>query len=113
MLLATRLGLRSSDVSALSFDNIDWDNALIKIVQTKTGEPLTLPVTPEIGWAFIEYIQNSRPQTDAKELFVRLRTPHTPMSGFNSIVIKYLRRAGIQIEAHKQHSFPLYFPLLI
>ena len=104
LLLATRLGLRASDVRALSFDNIDWDNALIKIVQTKTGEPLTLPLTPEIGWALIEYIQNSRPQTDAKELFVRLRTPHTPMSGFNSIVIKYLRRAGIQIEAHKQHG---------
>lgn len=104
LLLATRLGLRASDVRALSFDNIDWENALIKIVQVKTGEPLTLPLVPEVGWALIEYIQNSRPQTDAKELFVRLRPPHTPMSNFNSIVIKYLRRAGIPIEAHKHHG---------
>jgi len=104
LLLATRLGLRASDVRVLSFDNIDWDNGIIKIVQVKTGEPLTLPLVPEVGWALIEYIQNCRPQTDAKELFVRLRTPHTPMSNFNSIVIKYLRRAGIAIEAHKHHG---------
>jgi site-specific recombinase XerD len=104
LLLATRLGLRASDVRALSFDNIDWDNAIIKIMQIKTGEPLTLPLVPEVGWALIEYIQNSRPQTSAKELFVRLRPPHTPMSNFNSIVIKYLRRAGIAIEAHKHHG---------
>ena len=104
LLLATRLGLRASDVRALSFDNIDWDNGRIDLVQKKTGEPLTLPLVPEVGWALIEYIQCSRPQTDAKELFVRLRPPHTPMSNFNSIVIKYLRRAGIPIETHKHHG---------
>ncbi len=104
LLLATRLGLRASDVRALSFDNIDWGNAVINIVQIKTGEPLTLPLIPEVGWALIDYIQYSRPQTDAKELFVRLRVPHTPMQNFNSIVIKYLRRAGIAIEAHKHHG---------
>jgi site-specific recombinase XerD len=104
LLLASRLGLRASDIRTLSFDNIDWMNALIKIVQTKTGEPLTLPLVPEVGWALIEYIQHGRPQTDAKELFVRLRPPHTPMSNFNAIVIKYLHRAGIPIEAHKHHG---------
>jgi integrase len=104
LLLASRLGLRASDVRTLTFDNIDWENAVIKIVQTKTGEPLTLPLVPEVGWALIEYIQHSRPQTDAKELFVRLRPPHTPMSNFNAIVIKYLRRAEIPIEAHKHHG---------
>jgi site-specific recombinase XerD len=104
LLLASRLGLRASDVRSLTFDNIDWENALVKIVQTKTGEPLTLPLVPEVGWALIEYIQHSRPQTDAKELFVRLRPPHTPMSNFNAIVIKYLRRAEIPIEAHKHHG---------
>jgi site-specific recombinase XerD len=104
LLLASRLGLRASDVRSLTFDNIDWDNALIRIVQTKTGEPLTLPLVPEVGWALIEYIQHSRPQTEAKELFVRLRPPHTQMSNFNAIVIKYLHRAGIAIEAHKHHG---------
>jgi len=104
LLLATRLGLRASDVRALSFENIDWDNGIISIVQVKTGEPLNLPLIPEVGWALIDYIQNSRPQCDAKELFVRLHPPHTPMQNFNSIVIKYLRRAGIAIEAHKHHG---------
>lgn len=104
LLLASRLGFRASDVRALSFDNIDWGNGLINIVQVKTGEPLTLPLIPEVGWALIEYIQHSRPKTEAKELFVRLRPPHTPMVNFNSIVIKYLRRAEIPIEAHKHHG---------
>jgi len=104
LLLATRLGLRASDMRALSFNNIDWDNGIINIVQVKTGEPLKLPLIPEVGWALIDYIQNSRPQTDAKELFVRLRVPHIAMQNFNSIVIKYMRRAGISIETHKHHG---------
>lgn len=38
-LLAFHTGLRSCDIAALTFDPIDWENDLIRIVQQKTGTP--------------------------------------------------------------------------
>ena len=34
-------GLRGCDIRALSLDDIDWENNLIHIMQSKTGSPLT------------------------------------------------------------------------
>jgi hypothetical protein len=35
LLLATRLGLRSSDIACLSFASLDWENSRITLVQYK------------------------------------------------------------------------------
>jgi site-specific recombinase XerD len=104
LLLATRLGLRASDVRNLTFTNINWDSNTISIVQVKTKAPLTLPLIPEVGWALIDYIQNGRPVTDTPEILVKMHPPHTPLAGFNSIVLKHLRRAKIPLAAHKQRG---------
>lgn len=34
-------GLRGCDIRTLSLDDIDWENNLIHIMQSKTGSPLT------------------------------------------------------------------------
>ena len=36
LLLATRLGLRSSDIAGLQFSNLDWDRNIIRLIQYKT-----------------------------------------------------------------------------
>lgn len=104
LLLVARLGIRASDLRALTFEQIDWENNNISFVQAKTGEPLVLPLIPEVGWALIDYIQHGRPITEAQEVFVRMRAPYEAQRGFNSIVVKYLRRADIPIEAHQHHG---------
>jgi site-specific recombinase XerD len=104
LLLVARLGLRASDVRNLSFDNIDWEKNVVRFVQVKTREPLELPLIPEVGWALIDYIQNSRPITDTKELFVKMHPPHTPLVGYNSIVLKHLRLAKVPLKSHKHHG---------
>ncbi len=49
VLLAARLGLRSSDIAGIKFTDIDWDNCVIRLNQFKTGKLLELPLSTEIG----------------------------------------------------------------
>lgn len=55
-LLAFYTGLRSCDIAALRFDQIDWDNDLIRINQQKTSTPVTLPLRAVVGNAIFEYL---------------------------------------------------------
>jgi integrase len=108
-LLAIRLGLRGSDIRNLKLGDFDWMNHCININQIKTKEPLSLPLTDEIGWAIIDYIKNARPDTELKNLFVRATPPFTPYDkyGFQSMIDKYCHVAGINMKDRKQglHSF--------
>lgn len=45
ILLARKLGLRAIDICNLTFSQIDWEEDKIRLNQTKTGEPLGLPLT--------------------------------------------------------------------
>lgn len=48
ILLAFDTGLRAVDIRTLQFSDIDWKNAIIKVNQDKTNEPLTLPLTNRV-----------------------------------------------------------------
>ena len=43
-LLASRLGLRASDIANLKFGEIDWDNNLLTITMQKTQKVIQLPL---------------------------------------------------------------------
>jgi integrase len=45
LLFAATYGLRVSDVANLTMDGIDWSNRSIQIIQCKTQQPLSLPLT--------------------------------------------------------------------
>ena len=47
--LMTTYGMRACDVVALTLDDIHWRAGLIRIRQSKTGKPLELPLTDEVG----------------------------------------------------------------
>lgn len=71
LLLASRLGMRSCDIVNLSFDNLDFNNNKLFFSQQKTGEALKLPLLPEIKEALENYINNGRPQTSERKVFIR------------------------------------------
>ena len=48
ILLASRLGLRASDIMSLKFSDIDWDNDLIKLRIQKTGKTIELPLLASV-----------------------------------------------------------------
>ena len=49
ILIATRLGLRSSDICNIKFENLNWKQCEIAISQQKTRQEVILPLTTEIG----------------------------------------------------------------
>lgn len=80
MLLGTVLGLRACDVVALKLTDIDWLRGEIRVVQSKTSNPVILPLTQDVGEALKDYILNARPSTADKEIFLRINAPHTRLA---------------------------------
>jgi site-specific recombinase XerD len=104
LLLACRLGLRVSDIRTLRLEHIRWDQAVIERCQGKTGEPVTLPLSEEVGQALIDYLQHGRPETPYREIFLRLKAPLEPFGendNLHHIITFYRKRAGITLPAQK------------
>ena len=100
LLLAARLGLRVGDIRDLRLDNINWEKSQIEITQAKTGVPLRLPLTDEVGSAIIDYLQHGRPQTDHRVVFLRHNAPFEPFGANDNlhyIITAYRQRAGIKL----------------
>lgn len=85
LLLVIRLGLRTSDIHNLKLTDFDWMNRKIRIIQTKTREPLELPLLEDVGWAVIDYLKNGRPKTEDSTLFVRHSPEGGPISERNTL----------------------------
>jgi len=100
LLLVARLGIRTGDIRTLKLRDLNWNTKTIEIQQNKTGSHVSYPILDDIGWSLIDYLKNSRPNTDSQFVFLSLNTPHDPFgdnSNFSRLVTKYRRRAGIKI----------------
>jgi len=103
MLLIAHLGLRSSDVVNLRFENINWEENRISLTQKKTGRPLTLPLLEDVGLAIIDYLKFGRPRCDFQNIFTRHRPPISPCtaSGMYGLVSRCISRAGLLTDEKK------------
>jgi integrase len=92
ILLALRLGMRRSDIVGLKFSNINWQNDSITFIQQKTKVPVTLPLLTDVGNALVDYILDSRVDSDADEIFLRGYAPYKAMqsSSASKVSLKYL-----------------------
>ena len=73
--LMVTYGLRACDVVALTLDDIQWRAGRIRICQSKTGQPLELPLTDEVGSAIYDYLRNVPRYGAFRQLFLRLKAP--------------------------------------
>lgn len=108
VLLAARLGIRTSDISNLKLSNIIWEKSTVSFTQVKTGILVELPLTAEVGNAIIGYLKNGRPETLAKEVFIRHTSPFERLSKNHlyTICSKHIKKAGIVYDGrrHGLHS---------
>lgn len=81
LLLATRLGLRSSDIAGLQFSNLDWDRNIIRLIQYKTKREIELPLLKDVGEAIINYVRYGRPSSSSKQIFLSSLAPYNPVNG--------------------------------
>lgn len=115
LLLAIKLGIRSSDIRRLKFENIIWDKNIIEFQQQKTGKKITLPLLGEIGNAIIEYLKHGRPISSLDFIFLQLISPYKQMdkSGVSNLVAFYLKRTNINCKNRRhgphalRHSFAM------
>jgi integrase/recombinase XerD len=92
------LGLRASEVAALTLDDIDWRQGHMHI-RGKGRRVDVLPLPNTTGRAIIAYLRHGRPQTSSRALFLRHRPPSN-MPATLSIVrasVRYAaRRCGVE-----------------
>ena len=103
LLLATRLGLRCSDIAGLTFENLDWDQDLICLIQFKTKKVIELPLLSDVGEAIINYMKYGRPVSDLRQVFLTASTPYRPVTRLiiNAAVSKTIKASGVDIKGRK------------
>lgn len=109
LLLAARLGLRPGDIAALRLDDLDWEAATVNITQSKTGAPLRLPLSEEIGEALIDYLRFGRAKTEHRQVFLKLASPVEPFhSGKNLYQLMARWRYAAKIDNRRGQPPGLY-----
>lgn len=98
ILIACRLGLRCTDIKNLCFENFNWTEKKLCFTQSKTGQPIELPLVPDVGWAVIDYLKYGRPKVDSSRIFVRQMAPFLPFAEgehLDQLIRAYMVKAHI------------------
>ena len=103
-LMAT-YGLRASEITSLTLDDINWKSGLIQIPRQKIGSQLILPLTRATGEVLIRYLKKGRPATPYRELFLRIRAPSGPLKPtcIHDILESRIRLSGLDIRWNGTH----------
>jgi site-specific recombinase XerD len=98
ILLASCLGIRCKDIKNLKMENFHWEEKKLVFIQSKTKQPLSLPIIPQVGWAVINYLKYGRPKIDSPYVFVKHMAPFGPFSEadhLNQLIKRYMDLAHI------------------
>jgi integrase len=95
-LLALTTGLRACDIVNLRLADIDWRSRTAGIVQQKTHNPLTVPLTDLLVGKLADYVLDQRPGSPDDHVFLRSVAPHIRLADHAAIhrVITATFRAG-------------------
>ena len=80
ILMACCLGMRCTDIKHLKMNDFHWEEKRLVFNQSKTKNPISLPITPEVGWAVIDYLKYGRPKIDSLYIFVKHMAPFGPFA---------------------------------
>ena len=69
------MGLRATEVAAITLDDIDWRVSVLHIHSGKSRLDRDLPVMENCGNAIARYLKAGRPKTPTRRLFVRHAVP--------------------------------------
>jgi site-specific recombinase XerD len=95
LLILAHLGLRAIEVCTLSLDAIDWQTGQL-LLHAKGGERALMPLPHEVGRAILDYLQNGRPRSQSRRVFLRHNAPHTGFSR-SSCISCVAKRAMLRV----------------
>ncbi len=109
LMLISSYGVRSGEITTLRLDDVDWRKEVIRIRHSKTGAISYLPLLPEVGEAILKYLQESRPKTSFREMFIRACAPYRPFQSGSSLyrLVRHRLEAAKVITTGKRgpHAF--------
>ncbi len=100
LLLASRLGLRSSDIAGLQFANLDWDKNIICLSQYKTKREIELPLLADVGEAIVNYLKYGRPASYSQQVFLSACAPYHPINRLiiNGAISRIIKASNVSIQ---------------
>ena len=106
LLIFTSYGLRLKDIKNLKFNNINWNENKIQIVQNKDDEINTFIMSEDIRYALLDYIKNERIKSDTEIIFLTIDGKKISDGGFYNIIDRTFKKANIDISwrHHGPHS---------
>ena len=108
LLLLARLGLRAHEIIALQLEDCDWDSGHLR-VRSKSGREQLLPMPADVGAAIAAYLQQGRPKSKDRHLFLRSMAPIRGLmpgsDAIGTIVRHALQRAQVDAPHRGSHQF--------
>ncbi len=103
LLLASRLGLRSSDIAGLQFASLDWDKNIICLSQYKTKREIELPLLTDVGEAIINYLKYGRSKSYSQHVFLTACAPYRPVNRMiiNGAISRIIKSSNVNIQNRK------------
>jgi site-specific recombinase XerD len=107
LLLLARLGLRGDEVARLQFDDVNWQEGVVRIRSRKSLSERQLPLFAEVGIALAKYLRESRPSSTSRSIFLHCQAPFNPLrnTGIGYIARSSLKAAGIAVARPGAHVF--------
>jgi integrase/recombinase XerD len=68
-------GLRSSEVSGLRLQDVNWESEKVSIARPKQRRAQEYPLVSEAGEAILNYLQKARPRCAQREIFLTSKAP--------------------------------------
>lgn len=97
-LLALSTGLRACDIINMRLSDVDWRGQTISLVQRKTGNPLTVPLTELLASRLADYVLHDRPHVGVDHVFLRRVAPHVRLgdhAAIHRVTAEVFRAAGV------------------
>lgn len=106
IMLCAVYGFRSSEICQLKLDDLDWENATIRIWRSKQKRRQEYPLVSGVGEAIIQYLRHARPSSRQREVFLLLNAPYGTLTAqvVYEIVRSRYAKLGIASRMRGPHS---------
>jgi site-specific recombinase XerD len=79
LMLFIGYGLRTGEVGGLRLDDLDWENAMLRVRCPKPGRTHLWPLSQGVGHNILRYIREARPSGFGRSLFFTMHAPIRPL----------------------------------
>ena len=107
LMLFIGYGLRAGEVGGLQLDDLDWENAILRVRCPKPGRTHLWPLSEGVGHAILRYLREARPSGFGRMLFFTTHAPIRPLDRRTLGKMVRDRLAGIGIVTGRRGTHAL------